>query len=474
VKQQNNTSTLAWLGMAAALALAGLASCGGVGSGGSGMTTDGVTEGTANGFGSVIVDGVRYDDRSASVVTEVAPGSDAISEIRLGHRVTVQFETAGVAHTMRADAALAGPVASIDSASQFTLLGQAVRVNTNGTAGPITQFAGGYTQLSDMRARDAVSVHGFLVKQATSYVIQATRIDKLSTLPAYLRATGMVSNLAGTFTLGTLTVDMGGATLLPAGSTLANGQTVTLLALPASLQTTGPGAPRLTAAQVRVQGLRDTSQDRQLSGSVSQLNLQAKTFALGGVTVNYAAATLSPTTTVLSEGLYVVVRGMPAANGTLVANSVTIRDAGADSESELRGTITAYDAVARRLTVREVLVDVTPSTEVEACPAGGLAVGLYVEVEGRLTSTGVVAKSVHCEDEPSGAVVEREGVAGSVDPVGKTFTLIRPLGGNVSVRWSDTTYFGSVTVPTLPGSRVEVEGVFVNGVLVARKVALEN
>lgn len=468
----NNNISSAWRCLAAALLLGGIASCGGVGSGGSGMSTDSVADGTVNGFGSVIVDGARYDDRNAPVVSEVAPGSDVLTQAKLGHRVSVRLDAAGVASTIRVDAALTGPVASIESASRFSMLGQTVLINSTGTAGPITQFGGGYSQASDVRARDAVSVHGLLVRQGTSYVFQATRIDKLAAAPAYLRATGIVANLGSTFTLGALTVDAAGATLLPAGSTLANGQMVTLLALPASLQTPTHTTWRVTAAQLRVQSVRDTSVYYRTSGSISQLNTQARTFTLGGVTVGYGAASVSPAGTALADGLYAVVHATASGDGTLVATSVTVRDAGSDTEAELSGNISAYDASSQHFTVRGVRVD-AGSASLEACPTGGLANDLYVNVEGRVSPTGVVASSVHCEDEPSGATVERQGVASSVNPVARSFTLTTS-SGPITVQWSDNTYFEGTSVSDLPGRTVEVEGSFVNGVLVATEIEHED
>ena len=153
----------------------------------------------------------------------------------------------------------------------------------------------------------------------------------------------------------------------------------------------------------------------------------------------------------------------------MVASSVTLRDAGSESEAELHGTIVGYDAATQRFSVRDVAVDGATAT-LEGCPAGGLADGLYVEIEGAMSSSGVVAKKVHCESEPDDASVEREGVAGSVDTVARTFSLAVEHGAAVPVRWTDTTYFGGVTPGTLAGRKVQVEGSFVDGVLVAQKV----
>ena len=75
--------------------------------------------GTVNGFGSVIVDGVSFDNRNAPVVREIAPGQDVVAEVKLGDRVAVQYERAGVASQVRVEAALEGIVSSSVSQGQL-------------------------------------------------------------------------------------------------------------------------------------------------------------------------------------------------------------------------------------------------------------------------------------------------------------------------------------------------------------------
>ena len=462
-----------WALPAAILVALTVTSCGGgvVGSGGTGNAS-GQTSGTVNGFGSVIVDGISFDDRAAAVSAEVAPGVEAASDVKLGHRVVVDYQVSGVAAKVHVDAALAGPVGAVVAADQFTMLGQAVTVNAIGSAGPITQFGGGYTSAADVRASDAVEVHGLLVHRNASYVIQATRVDKLAAAPAYLRVTGLVANLAtGTaagFTLGSLTVDAATAAVLPTGAVLANGQTVTLLALPASLTLPGTGGARLAAAQIRVREFGGAGLDDYVSGSVSQLDPVAKSFVLGSLVVNYTSATVTPLAPALANGLYVQVRGMVGTNGVLAATAVSIRDAGSDAEAELKGNILGYVAASKTFSVRGVAVDASRAL-ITGCPATGLAEGLFVEIEGAVATTGVLATKVQCEDEPTGGTVEREGTAGTVDLVGKTFVLSRQTTV-VTVRWTDTTYFGRITPQTLTGRPVHVIGSLLNGVLVATKV----
>ncbi|MGK2899950.1 MAG: DUF5666 domain-containing protein [Burkholderiaceae bacterium] len=374
---------LAPVWMVAALAVWSVASCGGggvVGSGGTGRAA-GVTVGTVNGFGSVIVDSAPYDVRNAPVVSENAPGLESPAEVKLGHRVAVGYDTVGVANVVRVDAALAGTVASVVSASRFTLLGQTVRVNATATAGPITQFGGGYTQGADVHAGDLVEVHGVLVTQAGSTLIQATRIDKLAAAPPYLRVTGLVISL-------------------------------------------GPGSPA--------------------------------TFALGGLSVDASRSTVLPAGTALANG-----------------QTVTIRDASANTESELRGNITGNDPLTGRFTVRGVMVDASHAS-LRSCPAGGLSDGLFVEVHGTLGSTGVVAQTVQCEDEPPDATIEREGMASAVDAAAMSFSLTPSQGAAITVKWTSATYFGGATPGALAGRIVHAEGTLAGAVLVASKIEIEH
>ncbi|MES2227690.1 MAG: DUF5666 domain-containing protein [Pseudomonadota bacterium] len=464
---------LAPVWMVAALAVWSVASCGGggvVGSGGTGRAA-GVTVGTVNGFGSVIVDSAPYDVRNAPVVSENAPGLESPAEVKLGHRVAVGYDTAGVANVVRVDAALAGTVASVVSASRFTLLGQTVRVNATATAGPITQFGGGYTQGADVHAGDLVEVHGVLVTQAGSTLIQATRIDKLAAAPPYLRVTGLVSSLSpgspATFALGGLSVDASHSTVLPAGTALANGQAVTVLALP------GADASGVQAAQIRIRTLSAGEIDDVVSGSISGLDTQARTFTLGSLRVSYSTATPSPATSALANAQYVQVRGRVGTDGVLAAASVTIRDASANTESELRGNITGNGPLTGRFTVRGTAVDASHAS-LRSCPAGGLSNGLFVEVHGTLGSTGVVAQTVQCEDEPPDATIEREGMAGAVDAAAMSFSLTPSQGAAITVKWTSATYFGGATPEALAGRIVHAEGTLAGAVLVASKIEIEH
>lgn len=461
-----------WLVVAAAALALLAAGCGGVGSGGTGISPD-VAQGTVNGFGSVIVDGDRFDDSQVATFEEDAPGDQTRTEVLLGERVELEADATGALTRLRVDAALVGAVDRVDSPAGFTVLGQAVTINSDATRGPVTQFAGGYTGLATMRAADAVEVHGFIVRSAGGVAIQATRVERRAALPAYLKLTGLAGALdASGFQLGSLRILTASATVLPAGATLAEGRVVSVLAPLASVLGT-PGAPtQVDAAQLRIRSAGSAGDDVRISGVIGLFNAASARFDLGGTTVNAVGADIRPDGASLADGLYVQARGTMQRDGSVRADSVQIRDGRSEAEAELKGNVAGLDLATLRFSVRGVAVDAS-TAEIESCPRGGLAEGQFVDIEGALGATGVIAKSVHCEDEPQDATVERKGTAGSVDAAASRFTLTPRSGAPIVVRWTETTYFKRVTPATLAGQPVEVEGKLVDGVLVAQQVEVE-
>ena len=446
---------------------------GGVGSGGTGAAAQ-LASGTVSGFGSVIVDGQRYDDRRVAPHREDAPGVETLSDVRLGQQVEVEFDDQGAPTGLHVHTTLAGAVDTVAAPGRFTVLGQVVQVNTDAATGPVTQFDGGYTGAADVQPGDAVEVHGLIVPEGGASIVRATRVERLAALPAYLKATGIVSALgANGFQLGALSVHTAGAVVVPPGRTLAEGQLVTVFALPTG-RSGSADAPQVQAAEVRIRDAAAAGTRVTLGGNVAGLDAAGKRFVLGTQVVDYAAATLSPPALALADGQYVRVSGTLRADGTLLAERVTLRDGRNEPESELKGNIIGLDVATQRFTLRDVAVDASGVGSIEGCPGGVLAEGLYVQVEGTLGPTGVRAREISCESEPAGGTVGRKGTAGSVDAAAHRFVLTTAGGTAVTVAWGDDTFFEGITAATLDGRRLEVEGVFDAGVLVARKIHLDD
>ena len=116
------------------LVLGLVVACGGGGGGGvAGIDRLGVTTGTINGFGSIIVNGVEYETNAADFDIDDGPGSQ--SELKVGQQVTIQWDSSddGVtrnAQSVSYDDLLEGPIDSIDPGAQtLVILGQVVIVD---------------------------------------------------------------------------------------------------------------------------------------------------------------------------------------------------------------------------------------------------------------------------------------------------------------------------------------------------------
>jgi hypothetical protein len=470
------------LALLALVSAAVLAACGGaIGSGGTGAVSPSVGGGTVTGFGSVIIDGLRFDDRSVPTLAENEPGNAQTAESRLGHRVEVEVDDHGEARTLRVEASVIGAVTSTSitgpQAGSFVVLGQTVTVNANASAGPVTQFGGGYGNALDLQVGDPVEVHGASKTLNNAAVLQATRIEKRPSMPAYLRVSGIVGGLGSSgpnrFVLGALVVDYGSASISPNGAAPSNGAAVVVFAPAAQLTAAAGSMPVLAASKLRIRHSAPANVETTVSGFIGLLDSAKGEFDLGGLKVKYEPSAVQPAGTVLANGLYVRVHGSFAEDGSLLATQVRLRDGRDEPESELKGSIIGFDAATNTFQIRDVAVSAA-GAKLEECPSTGLRDGLFVELEGALGPTGVMAKKIACKDEPVGAVIERKGVASAVDPATSSFTLTPSGKAPLAVTWSTLTYFGSVTPQTLSGKTVEVVGTLVNGVLQATKVKVED
>lgn len=141
----------------------------GVGSGGTGVTAD-AGVGSVDGFGSIIVNGIRYDISTATMVL-----SD-VSSLKLGMTVRVAgtinpVNQDGTATLVVSEADLRGAAASVSAADgTFTVLG--IQVNTDAT----TVYAGGLSSFSGLANGTNVQVHGL---PGDDGQLHATRVERL-------------------------------------------------------------------------------------------------------------------------------------------------------------------------------------------------------------------------------------------------------------------------------------------------------
>lgn len=522
MKRSSIRSTLEGWHPAVALALSSLLAAtliacggGGVGSNGTGLApAPGLSFGTVTGFGSVIVDGARFDDTTARVTIEREPGLSSATETRLGQAVEIGFDTdqtsavSGVAREIHVDPALAGPVGSV-GVNSLLMLGQTVMINADPTIGPVTVFGPPYTALADVRTGDWIEMHGVpLPATRTPNGLPgwlATRIEKhIST--GMLRIRARVSQLVAgqRFELGALGVQLDGTTkFLSDNDQLANGQIVTVFAPESAWTAASPPMAPLPSVLAHSIRIRDrlsarvslsTTPEEFRSGVIESLQADASIpgwrFEIDGVPVVVDRTTLlDPPATTLTEGLYVRVQGRFTDRGELQSTLIQLRGAVPDNQIELYGTLLARAGtpIPSGFLVRDVPVDASVATiDLWSCTTLNpqlttLAAGLYVEVHGRPTPDGgVLASTITCKDASmiSGAVIEAVGTIAAMNSTQSMLELLRNDGTTLRVRWTDTTYFRDISVADPPLTPVTVEGVLDlssgTPVLVATKVKLAN
>lgn len=391
-----HTSLLQWThharrwahGLVAGTALAVLVACGG-GADSSDTTAPDTTaaaytRGVITGFGSVIVNGVRFDDSSASVVDD---SGQAVSRSVLKLGVQVEVEASALDHSNATGRAtvfrvggpgLQGPVEAVDSsASTLTVLGQTVEVTV--TTVFDTSLSGG---LSALAVGDVLEIHALYDSARALYV--ASRIEPASDTSSY-RLAGTVANLdttAQTFSLGGAVINYASATTVP--TTLADG-----LAVKVKLQTTAVDGQWL-ATEVRSKSDKPKNHhDAGVRGLITAWT-SATSFSVDGLVVDAAAATFPDGQDGVVLGAEVEVKGA-IVDGVLVATLVHLEDHshhGHGEDFELHGLLSGLDTSAKTFVLRGQNVSYASVSEWRKMTEADLVEGLAVEVKGSLSADG--------------------------------------------------------------------------------------
>jgi len=321
------------------VSIALLSACGGGGSSGGGTTpgttTSGVTSGEIEAFGSIIVNGVKFEVEGAEVetehgVTSIISGATQTQHLHEGMQVEVEVEfnddgRTGTAKRIIIDDELEGEVTGLTADPDsgivtFVILGQTVSALPGSTQIDDTVLLGNLSNLADGMF---VEVHGLPDGngnlRATFIEWKAANLTDFNNLPGNegeFEVTGAISTiLAGNqFMIGSQLVDYTGVT--PDG-TLAAG---TLVEVKGTLN-----AGTLEATRVHVEdGFGNNLPKIEVEGLVR--NLTATTFTLKGQLVDYGSANFyGGVEADLANGLKVEAEG-PIVNGTLLAVKVKFKD----------------------------------------------------------------------------------------------------------------------------------------------------
>ncbi|MFZ5539122.1 MAG: DUF5666 domain-containing protein [Pseudomonadota bacterium] len=416
--------------------------------------------------GSVVVNGVRYDDTNATIIID--DNTAARSQLRDGMVVKVRGRinadgVTGTAERIEVENELRGTVTTTDPSANpptFTVSGVLVRTDD------ATVFANGVT--IDALRNAKVEVHGL---RDAAGVLRATRVEVQN-------GTGLADEFKGTITvpfngttfgIGAVAVTVNAqATFSPAGCNSA-GLTAERIV---EVHGTFTGINQFSATRIDCEDLEDESNGvkppagarTEFEGFVTALtadaNLTAGSFTLGSITVNFDAGTQvrNGAREDLANGVRIEVDGTLSGT-TLTAREISFKSDRIVLQGQASGVTPTQFTVLGQTVVRNNLTQESVS--------GGLADGTRVQVRARFTSTGsLVAEEVR---DASGNV-NREIVQARV--TAKTATTITLLGtpytlleGANRYERPDGTFFPSradflaaITAAPTGGTLVKVRG----------------
>jgi len=477
----NSIRTTLWMPALASLLVLG---CGGGGGSGGGNTPVAgidrggrtISQGPINGFGSVIVNGVRYSTTGATITVNSRPGAE--SELRVGQVVRVEGAvdangTTGTASRIEYNADVEGPVQSIDvAASRMVVVGQVVHV------GPATSFDDRIVprSLAGLATGDRVEVSGLV---AANGEIAATRIERKAA-SASVDVNGTVSGVdsaARRLRIGQLLVDYSAAQLdkFPSGQP-ANGDVVE-----ASGQLSAAGVLLATRLERRSTSLGGTVNDKaELEGLVTRF-VSITDFDVAGQRVVVTAGTSyeGGSAANLALNASVEVEGAFDAAGRVVAEKIEFRR---NSNVEISARVEAVNASAGTVMLLGVTVRTSSLTryedqsnaDVERFSLGDVRVGDWVELRAYVDGGGLVASLLE-RDDPEDRV-EVSGPASSV--AAPNFSV-----AGVPVTTDARTEFrnkdgGSISAATFfataSGQVVKVRGSQVGNAVVAERAELDD
>ncbi len=389
------TLLLAGLGLVATLA-----ACGGGGgaddSGHTGASPFSYTAGAISGFGSIIVNGVRFDDSAAAVVDDQghAVGHDAL---QLGSQVEIEggrIDRAtgrATAMTIRVGSELLGAVSAVDAAAgTLVLLGQTIEVSA--TTAFDDSLPGG---LPAVAVGAVLEVHAQL--DTARGVYRASRIEAAAGATSF-KLRGVVAALdtgAKTFQIGHAVVNYAQVAQVPGN--LANGAWLKMRLQPTQVA----GQWVATALDDGRRGRGDSASEAEVKGFITAWT-SATRFSVDGLPVDASAATFREGQTGIVLGARVEVEGA-VVNGVLVATQVHLEDEGHEGHGEdyeLHGTLSALDTGAQTFTLRGVLVDYGSVSTWRGLTVTDLANDLKVEVKGSWSAdrSRLVASRIARED----------------------------------------------------------------------------
>lgn len=370
--------------IAASVAL--LAACGGGGTASTSAPTatyqSAYAAGPIAGFGSIVINGVHYDETNASVTDD--DGVNHLgSDLKLGMVAEVQAKDFGDTNNVKTATAqsitisrlLRGPVGSVGT-DTLVMFGQTVKLTA--TTVFDDSLSGG---LAAIKAGDVVTVYGTL--DTTTGIYTATRVEPKPGAAYFgLRASVTAyDSVAKTLSIGTTVIDVSTATLPAAG--LQAGSLVRI-----KLQTAQVNGKWVAVSVKSAMQAPHDVEHSEIEGTITDFT-STSAFSVDGLPVDASKATFPDGSTGLAKGVRIEVEGA-VVNGVLVATTVKIESErkAQDAGFEVDGLISAVDTVKSTLVVRGVTISYAGAVTFAAGTVADLMIGARVEIHGALAADG--------------------------------------------------------------------------------------
>ncbi|MDJ0833657.1 MAG: DUF5666 domain-containing protein [Gammaproteobacteria bacterium] len=399
-----------------------------------------LTSGIITGFGSVYVNGIRFDTDSSSFDVD-DDSSASQDDLRVGMLVQVDGSinpdgVSGTATSIFYDNEVEGPVSNIDISDPaniiITILGRDITVTAD------TQFDNDDNDL-DMTliaVGDLLEVSGYrtdsgiiathIELQSDDFIADLTEVE--------IKGEIEVGSLgADSFTIDGLAIQFDGSTELediPSGS-LSEGLYVEVKG------TLNAAGDLLSASEIEAEddGLEDDADEVYLAGVIYGYDSVAQTFMLQGVSVDASQAPeLEPSNLVLANELEVKVEGS-LVNGVLIADEIELHGRKIEVDATITD-ISANPADANDITLsfslfggsNNISVRVNQQTDMEddvgalvPFNPSDLAIGDYVKLEAYDDGSGVINATEL--DRKASESVELQGPISGYDEVLQTVTM---------------------------------------------------
>jgi len=393
-----------------------------------------VSVGVITGFGSVYVNGVKYETNSTNVTIDGEIGTE--SQLNVGMLVTVRGNVnadgvTGAASNIIFEDDIEGIVLvnNIAKDRSLNVMGQTVVTDIDTV---FESQVATITRLQDIVANNIVEVSGFTAGDGTIFASRVEVKRQIYGMGESIKIKGLAGNVSSReFTIGGLTIAYTGQTTR---HDFSGKQLIDDMLVEVKSQQALDAEGKLIASSIELKddikdfALANQAKEIEFEGIVTQQELSGK-FSLNGRVITISSDTQFEKGDIaaINVGVKIKMAGVIGVDGNIVAKALKFEQ---QSKTKLQGIITEINPDKQTITVlgQEVYIanttrvkddlDEVSDSERRFFHFNNLRVGNFVEISAYLdtaTQQLIASKLERDDDEGEGAELEIKGVITSID-----------------------------------------------------------